>query len=86
MHRLQVDDPVVGKILQAKDTGQKPTGAHGKSQGLEYRRLSQQWDQLRIQDGLLWRHYAQPNENLDRLQLVVPKHFDRKLLKSFTKE
>ena len=59
MHRLQVDDPVVGKILQAKDTGQKPTGAYGKSQGLEYRRLSQQWDQLRIQDGQLWRHYAQ---------------------------
>ena len=45
MHQLQVDNPVVGNILQAKDTGQKP---YAKSQGLEYRRLSQQWDQFRM--------------------------------------
>jgi len=73
MHQLQVDDPVVGKILQAKDTGKQPTGDYAKGQGLEYRRLSQQWDQLKIQDRLLWRHYAQPNQTLDRFQLVIPK-------------
>ena len=80
MHQLQVNDPVVGKILQAKDTGQKPTVEYAKSQGLEYRRLSQQWDQLRIQDGLLWRHYAQPNQNLDRLQLVAPKQLRSQII------
>jgi len=42
IHQLQVDDSVVGKMLQAKDTGQKPTVDYTKSQGLEYRHLSQQ--------------------------------------------
>ena len=37
MHQLQVDDPVVGKILQAKDTGEQPTGDYAKGHGLEYR-------------------------------------------------
>jgi len=37
-----MDDDAVGKILQAKEAGQKPSSDHAKSQGLEYRRSSQQ--------------------------------------------
>jgi len=81
MHQLQVDDPVLRKILQAKDKDQKPTYEYAKSQRLEYCRLSQQWEQLRIQNGLLWRHYALPNQNQDRLQLVVPKQLQPQIIK-----
>ena len=80
IHQLQADDPVVGKILHDKETGQKTTDGHAKSQGLEYRRLSQQWDQLRIQNGLLWHHYAQPNHSQDWLRLVVPKQLRQQIV------
>ena len=80
MHRMQMEDHVVGQILQAKESGPKPMSNYAKSQGLEYRRLHQQWDQLRTQDGLLWRHYAQPNQNQDWLQLVVPKQLRPRII------
>ena len=57
-----------------------------KSQGLEYHCLSQQWDQLRIQNGLLWHHYAQLNHSQDRLQLVVPKKLRQQIVEELHRE
>ena len=71
IRRMQLDDNIVGSLLQAKETNQKPSADHAKCQGLEYRRLYQQWDQLVAQDGVLWRYYAQPREQQGWLQLVV---------------
>ena len=37
---MQVDYSVMGKMLQAKDIGQKSMVDYAKSQGLQYRHLS----------------------------------------------
>ena len=54
MCALQLDDTIVGKLLRAKETNQKPKDTYTKSQGIEYCLLSQQWDQLAVCDGVLW--------------------------------
>ena len=51
-------------------------------ESLEYRRLLQQWDQLIVQEGILWQLYAQPREDLSWKQLVVPQKFRSDILKS----
>ena len=51
-------------------------------ESLEYHRLLQQWDQLIVQEGILWRLYAQPREDLSWKQLVVPQKFRPDKLKS----
>ena len=68
---MQLEDNIVGPLLKAKETNQKPSADHAKSQGLEYRWLCQQWEQLVAQEGVLWRYYAQPRENQGWLQLVI---------------
>ena len=80
IRRMQLDDNIVGSLLQAKETNQKPSADHAKCQGLEYRRLYQQWDQLVAQEGVLWRYYAQPREQLGWLQLVLPRNLRPSIL------
>ena len=63
MHILQLDDTIVGKLLRAKETNQKSTDAYTESQGIEYCHLSQQWDELAVCDGVLWQHFAHPNQD-----------------------
>ena len=72
-HTLYLDDTIIGKLLKAKVTNQKPTDAYTKSQGIEYCCLSQQWDQLAVCDGVLWLHFAHPYPDQSWLQLVVPQ-------------
>ena len=60
---------------------QKPHPSHARSQGLQYRRLYQQWDQLIIQDGVLWRQYEHPAEQHNWLQLVVPSSLQSEIIK-----
>ena len=57
---LQLDDTIVSKLLRAKETNLKPTDTYTKAQGIEYGKLSQQWDQLTVCDGVLWQCFAQP--------------------------
>ena len=77
---MQLEDNTVGLILKAKETNQKPSADHAKSQGLEYRRLCQQWHQLVAQEGVLWQYHAQPRENQGWLQLVVPSNLHPRIL------
>ena len=72
LQQAQADDQVIGKLLQAKQANCRPSVAHSIGETLEYRRLLQQWDQLLIQNGLLWRIFAQPQERSSWKQLVVP--------------
>ena len=53
-----------------------------KSQGIEYHRLSQQWDQLAVCGGVLWRHVAHPNQDQSWLQLVVPQQIHSLILEA----
>ena len=60
---------------------QKPHLNHAKSQSLQYRRLYQQWDQLMVQDGVLWRQYEHPAEQRSWLQLIVPNSLQSEIIK-----
>ena len=72
MCALQLDDTIIGKLLRAKETNQKPTDVYTQFQGIEYCLLSQQRDQLAVCDGVLWWHFAHPHQDQRWLQLVVP--------------
>ena len=81
LQQAQADDQVIGKLLQAKQANCRPSVAHSTGETLEYRHLLQQWDQLLIQDGLLWHIFAQPQERSSWKQLVVPQKFRTDILK-----
>ena len=81
LRQAQLEDPSIGEILQAKQGNCKPATEHPKGQNLEYRRLFQQWEQLTVSDGILWREYAQPIEDRGWTQLVVPKKFHQDILR-----
>ena len=51
---LQSGDPAIGPILQAKRLGAKPTLGANKQSSLEGRRLLQLWDQLHVQNEMLY--------------------------------
>ena len=75
LRQTQLDDKCLGGLLQARESSQKPAHDHTRSQSPEYQRLYQQWDQLVVREGVLWRYYAQPNDKMSWLQLIVPKSF-----------
>ena len=81
LQQAQAEDKVIGKLLQAKQADYRPSVAYSTGETLEYRRLLQQWDQLLIQDGLLWHIFAQPQEGSSWRQLVVPQKFRADVLK-----
>ena len=53
LHQAQLQDSIIGEILQAKQGNCKPTIEYAKAHSLEYRRLLQQWEQLTMSDGVL---------------------------------
>ena len=81
LQQAQAEDKVIGKLLQAKQADCRPSVAYSTGETLEYRHLLQHWDQLLIQDGLLWRIFAQPQEGSSWRQLVVPQNFRADVLK-----
>ena len=80
LRQAQLSDHCIGKILQAKEVEDKPSAEFARGQSLTYRRLHQQWDQLIVQEGVLWRHYQTPSENQSWLQLVVPQSLQAVIL------
>ena len=80
MRSFQLSDSCVSLILRAKERGQKPSPDLAKSQSIEYRRLLQQWDQLTIHNGVLYRGYVQPMNNSEYLQLIVPNNLRNEIL------
>ena len=74
MRDLQLKDDCIGQLLLAKEANQQPLQDQAKGQNIEYRRLLQQWDQLSVHNGVLWRYCVQPREDKGWLQLVKTKH------------
>ena len=81
LRQAQLLDRSIGGILQAKETDKKPSAEFAQSQCPSYRRLHQQWDQLVVQEGVLWRHYHTPSESHSWLQLIVPQSLQQVILK-----
>ena len=82
LSQAQIEDHNISRLLQAKQQNQRPLMNESNGESLEYRHLLQQWDQLIVQEGILWRLYAQPREDLSWKQLVVPQKFRSDILKS----
>ena len=70
LHRAQAGDYNIGKLLQAKQDTRKPSVENSTGESLEYHRLLQQWDQLLIQDGLLWHVFAPTSAGRDIEQIT----------------
>ena len=81
LRQMQLDEKCLGGLLQARESSQKPAQDHTRSQSPEYRRLYQQWDQFVVREGVLWRYYAQPNDKMSWLQLIVPKSLRSDIVK-----
>ena len=81
VRQAQLLDDSISGILQAKEADNKPSAEFARSQCPSYRRLHQQWDQLVVQEGVLWRHYHTPSESHNWLQLIVPQSLQQVVLK-----
>ena len=77
---MQTADSCIGEILKAKKQNLKPSPEYVKGQSIAYHRLLQQWDQLVVHEGVLWRYYAQLHEEQAWWQLVVPKDLQEAVL------
>ena len=72
MRRLQEEDPDIGIVLEAREKMSKPTEDVQKAQNRNVRRLFQLWEQLRIQNGILYRQWESPDGTRTILQLILP--------------
>jgi len=72
MYTFQINDAVISPILHAKKTGTKPADDELKGEGRAVHILLQQWDQLFICNGLLYRKFEKDNGNT-HFQLIVPR-------------
>lgn len=79
--QAQLDDPVVGPVLQAKERASMPTAEEVKGQSHHYRQLVQLWDQLVVEGGTLQRCYEKDDGSSSHLQLVVPQSLRNQILK-----
>ena len=58
LHMAQLQDEVIGPVLQAKEAGSRLSKHTLKSR--EVTQLKQQWDQLVLQHGVLYRRFESP--------------------------
>ena len=76
--RRQRSDKVLKILLQAKEAGERPPPGALQHCSMEDQRLLQLWDQLVVEDGVLYRQYSNGDASPSViLQLVVPQA-DRK--------
>ena len=76
---MQLADECIGQLLNSKE--KEPSCNFAKSQPVPFRRLLQQWDQLVIVNGVLYRQFMQPNEGQTYLQLVIPAEMREMIVK-----
>ena len=76
----QREDPIISPVLAAKEVNKRPDPDTTATWSKDGRILLQQWEQLEIQDGLLWRRFHHPEGNRSHLQLVVPTSLRQQVL------
>ena len=75
LRQSQLNDAVIGPNLQSQARRNQKCKAKA-----EFRLLVQQWEQLKVTDGLLYRTYEDETGNVVQLQLVVPKCLGEEIL------
>ena len=79
LRQLQLDDEIVGPLLKAKKSGEKPHGEHLKEIP-KLCRLHQLWEQLTLKDGLLFRKFESPDGSSTHFQWVAPRCLHKEIL------
>jgi hypothetical protein len=79
--KFQLEDAVIGPVLQAKLKGEKPRREDQRKYSFHTTRLFSMWDQLFVHDSVLFRAYVTPESHTDYTQLVAPKVIQEKILK-----
>ena len=62
LREMQLDDSYVGQVLRWKELGEQPSADFVKTQPVPLRRLIQQWEQMIVNNGILYRHYMHSQE------------------------
>ena len=83
LRAAQLADPVLGPLLQGKESGSKPNPEELGSASRHTRRLLQIWDQLEVHKGVLCRLFL-PNtsDQQSRIQQVIPRSLQEEVLNS----
>lgn len=81
LREKQLQDSLTGQFLRAKEAKVKPTERDALPMSTQARRLLQIWEQLVIFQGLLYRQYANPDDETVTLQLLVPACMREEILK-----
>ena len=69
---VQLQDEIIGPVLRAKERGIKLSGDELKQYPREATLLTQQWEQLVVQHGVLYRKFENSWGSQLHLQLVLP--------------
>ena len=77
---LQQDDDLIGPILKAVIEKERPSRKVTQGKDRNFYLLLQQWDQLYIQQGLLFRRYEDCHGNEKWAQWVVPLALQKEIL------
>jgi len=80
LRAAQLDDPSIGFILTSIEANQQPDTALKNITG--DRRLWQLWNQLTINNGLLYRMFKDQSQDRCWLQFVVPQEYCSEVLAS----
>ena len=78
--QAQLEDSTTGPILKARESGIHPGIEFLTGQTQQFCRLVQQWDQLEVKNGLLYRRFELSDGHNSHLQLVVPKQLQPQIL------
>ena len=73
LKQLQVQDTHIGPVLCCLEKGEQPDTNNSRSLSPHTRRLIQQWDQLVLKDGVMWRRFEDKEGTTSILQLIIPQ-------------
>ena len=78
--KCQGEDTDIGPVLRAKQAKVKPTDAVIRQTSRECQQLFAQWDQLVVDQSLLWRMFHDSSTDMTHHQLVLPRSLRDKVL------
>ena len=82
LRKLQQEDDTVGLLLKAVEDQQHPPSSVSQWKSRKFQLLLQEWNQLYVNGGLLFRHYEDCQGNEQYAQLVLPESLTAEVLNS----
>ena len=81
VREVQLADTMMGPILRAKEAGTLPTPQLTNASNHHTRQLVQQWEQLVVRDGVLYRNFESTDGASYHLQMIVPTQLQSQVLR-----